>query len=140
MSDNRLFLSQQLLDHWMSEGRVDVEGEVMITQPEGRRFALTTAVLFKAEVSGSADRHDLVGRVKDLEQLAALGAEHYADSVILGDNAYQVVEGFAGRLLREPEEEEIVTGGSLACAARAALGERPGSGEIDQLARFLRGR
>ncbi len=139
MRENRLFLPQQLLDHWLSEGRVEVEGEVMITKPEGQRFTLTTAVLFKSEVTGAADAHGLVGRVKDLEQIAALGAEHYADSVILGDNAYQVVEGFAGTLVRD-EDEGIATGTSLAGAARAALGERTGSGEIDLLARFLKSR
>ncbi len=136
MRDNRLFVPQHMLDQWLSEERVEVEGEVMITKPEGQRFTLTTAVLFKDEVTGSPDAHDLLGRVKDLEQLAELGAEHYADSVILGDNAYQVVEGFAGTLIREPEEEGVAIGSSLAGAARAALGEG-GTGEIDLLARFL---
>jgi len=138
MRENRLFVPQQMLDHWLSEGRVDVDGETMITKPEGQRFTLTTAVLFKAEVTGAADAHSLVGRVKDLEQLAEIGAEHYADSVILGDNAYQVVEGFAGTLIRE--EEDVAVGTSLAGAAQAALGERSGSGEIDLLARFLKSR
>lgn len=137
MRENRLFLPQQLLDHWLSEARVEVEGEVMITKPEEQRFSLTTAVLFKAEVTGAPDAHDIVGKVKDLEQIAAIGGEHYADSVILGENAYQVVEGFAGTLIRD--EDDMATGSSLAGAARAALGERS-SGEIDLLARFLKRR
>lgn len=138
MRDNRLFVAQTLLDQWLSESRVEVEGEVMVTKPEGQRFVLTTAVLFTAEVTGAPDPHGLIGRVKDVSKIAELGAEHYADSVILGDNAYQVVEGFAGTLVRP--EEEIATGTTLAGAARAALGERGGSGEIDLLARFLKGR
>jgi hypothetical protein len=137
MRENRLFVPQQMLDLWLSEERVDVEGEVMITKPEGQRFTLTTAVLFKAEVTGAEDEHELVGRVKDLGQLTELGAEHYADSVILKDNAYQVVEGFAGSPIIE---DQVATGHSLATAARAALGERAGSGEIDLLARFLKSR
>lgn len=139
MRDNRLFVPQQMLDHWLSEGRIDVDGETMVTKPEGQRFQLTTAVLFKSEVTGSDDAHALLGKVKDLEQLAQIGAEHYADSVILGENAYQVVEGFAGTLLRDADDD-IVTGTSLAGAAQAALGERSGSGEIDLLARFLKSR
>lgn len=139
MRENRLFVPQHLLDQWLSEDRVDVNGEVMITKPEGQRFALATAVLFKLEVTGTPDAHGLLGTVKDLTQIVELGAEHYADSVILGDNAYQVVEGFAGTPLRAPEDE-IATGTSLAGAARAALGERGGSGEIDLLARFLKSR
>lgn len=137
MRENRLFVPQQMLDQWLSEDRVDVEGETMVTKPEGQRLELTTAVLFKAEVTGSADAHALLGKVLDLEQLAQIGAEHYADSVILGDNAYQVLEGFAGTPLRD-ESDDIAIGTSLAGAARAALGERTGSGEIDLLARFLK--
>lgn len=139
MRENRLFVPQQMLDHWLSEERVEVEGETMVVKPEGQRFTLTTAVLFKAEVTGSPDANALLGKVKDLEQLARIGAEHYADSVIFGDNAYQVVEGFAGTPIRV-EAEDVATGTSLAGAARAALGERSGSGEIDLLARFLKSR
>ncbi|MCZ7677313.1 MAG: hypothetical protein M5U28_00440 [Sandaracinaceae bacterium] len=127
MRENRLFVPQQMLDHWLSEERVEVEGETMVVKPEGQRFTLTTAVLFKAEVTGSPDANGLLGKVKDLEQLAQIGAEHYADSVIFGDNAYQVVEGFAGTPIRD-EAEDVAIGTSLAGAARAALGERSGSG------------
>ena len=139
MRQNRLFVPQHLLDEWLSQDRVSVDGEVLVTQPEGRRFSLTTAVLFQEEVTGEPDAHSLVGRVKDLEQLAELGAEHYADSVLLGDNAYQVVEGFAGTPLPD-EAEADVTGHSLTAAAQAATGERGSSGEIDLLARFLQSR
>jgi hypothetical protein len=139
MRENRLFVPQHLLDQWLSEDRVEVEGETLVTKPEGQRFVLTTAVLFQVEVTGSPDPHALLGRVKDLAQLAELGAEHYADSVILGDNAYQVVEGFAGTPIRD-EDEMAATGSTLAGAARAALGERGGSGEVDALARFLQRR
>ena len=40
-----------------------------------------------------SDPHDLVGRIKSLEQVTAMEGEHCADSVIIGDNAYEVVEG-----------------------------------------------
>ncbi|RZO62189.1 MAG: hypothetical protein EVA89_09740 [Sandaracinaceae bacterium] len=138
MRANRLFVPQAMLDLWLSEERVEVEGEVMITRPEGQRLELTTAVLFKEEVTGTPDAHDILGKVKDLEQLAEIGAEHYADSVILGDNAYQVVEGFAGTPV--VEDDDAVIGDSMSAAARALTGERAGSGEIDLLARFLQSR
>lgn len=133
---NRLFVPQAMLDLWLSEDRVDVDGEVMITRPENQRFALTTAVLLKEEVTGTPDVHGLIGKVQDLEQLAAMGAEHYADSVVLGDNAYHCVEGFAGTPL--PNEEAVIIGSSLDAATRAAIGEKTNSGELDLLARFLR--
>lgn len=129
-----------MLDQWLSEERVDVEGDVMITRPEGQRFSLTTAVLFKEEVTGEPDAHGLVGRVKDLEQIAAMGAEHYADSVLLGENAYQVVEGFAGTPLETEHTEDMATGHSLSAAARAATGDSKDTGEVDLLARFLQSR
>lgn len=140
MPRNRLFVPQVMLDVWLTEERIEVEGDVMVTQPEGHRFVLTTAVLFKTEVTGTPDPHGLIGKVKDVEQLVAIGAEHYADSVILGESAYQVVEGFAGKPIDPVIGEPMVTGSSLNSAARAALGERAGSGELDLLARFLQNR
>jgi len=122
-----------MLDLWLSDDRVQVEGEEMITQPEGQRFALTTAVYVKEEVSGGPDVHGLVGKVKDLEQLTEMGAEHYADSILLDENAYMCIEGFAGT----PVEAPVLTGSSLSSAAAAAVGERTSSGELDLLARFL---
>ena len=40
-----------------------------------------------------------VGTVKDMDTLAQLGADHMMSSVIYGDTAYEVVNGFLG----EPE-------------------------------------
>lgn len=62
-----------------------------------RRFAIKSAVRFM-KVSGgdSDDPHDLIGKVKDEEELVAMGAEQYMTSVILGDTAYDVQVGFVG--------------------------------------------
>jgi hypothetical protein len=119
MRGNRIFVPQHVLDRWLAEGRVDVQGDELITQPERRRFSLTTAVRFTAEVTGSEDTHQLVGRVKDVAQLAELGAEHYATSVILGDNAYEVVEGFTGAPARG--DTALPSDGPLPPGGRDAL-------------------
>ena len=55
---------------------------------------LTAALHFKGEVAGGPDENKLVGKVKSLEAVAGLSGEHCADSVVLGDNAYDVEEGF----------------------------------------------
>ena len=110
MPVNRLFVSQLQLDVWLSEGRITVDAETMVTVPEEQAFQLVTAVLFTSEVTGEPDAAALVGRVKDLEQLAEMGAEHYADSVILGDNAYEVVEGFAGTPLGDTRADASSSG------------------------------
>lgn len=138
MSVHRVFLPQEALDIWLSEDRVEVEGDIMTLKPERQRFKLKTALRFLEELAGGGDEADLVGKVKDLDQLTELGGEHQADSVILGDNAYQVVEGFVGEPLYE--DEPAGTGMSLEEAAQAALGdsgEKKSSGEIDLLARFF---
>jgi hypothetical protein len=99
MAENRVFLPQQALDQWLEKGRVSLVDDELTITPAGRRFRLSSAVRFTAEVGGDGDPHGLVGKVKSLEQIAVLQGEHCADSVILGDHAYQVVEGFLGEPL-----------------------------------------
>lgn len=135
MGVNRVFLPQEALDVWLTEERVEVEHETMTLKPEGQRFRLKTALRFMTEVAGGGDALELVGKVKDLGQVEELGGEHYADSVVLDDNAYEVVEGFVGEPLFD--EADMATGSSLASATRAAVGEESNTGEIDLLARFF---
>lgn len=99
MSENRVFFPQQVLDEWLEQGRVMLVDDELTLGPAARRFRLTTALHFVAEVADTPDAHDLIGKVKTKEQVQALSGEHYADSVVLGDNAYQVIEGFVGELL-----------------------------------------
>lgn len=96
MASCRLFLSQQALDTWVSDGRAVIDGEELLDKKSGTRFRLITGVLFLSEVSGNPDGSSLVGKVKDIEQLEGLKAEHLHDSVVLGENAYLVQEGFVG--------------------------------------------
>src|SRR5687768_6231118 len=96
MGKNRLFVSQATLDSWLGESRVSVDGDVMTLLPEKHKFTLATAVLFKSELTGAGDSHALVGKVKDIEQITALGGDYSSGSVILGDLAYEVIEGLAG--------------------------------------------
>ncbi len=100
MRPARLFLSQSILDRWLSDGTADVSGDTLTIQPDDRRFDLKTAVLFEKEVTESGDPHGLVGKVKDLEQLAELGGDYSAGTVIIGDEAYEVTDGFAGAALQ----------------------------------------
>ena len=99
MSENRLFFPQEALDDWLEQGRVQLVGDELTTTPEGRRLRLESALRFMAEVGAGSDPHGLVGKVKTLEQVQALDGEHVSDSVIIGDCAYQVVEGFLAELL-----------------------------------------
>lgn len=98
MGANRVFFPQPALDAWLEEGRAHLVGDRVVLA--GRHgLDLESAVRFLAEVAEGSDPHDLVGKVKTLEEVVALGGEHQADSVLLGDNAYEVVEGFLAQVV-----------------------------------------
>lgn len=91
----RLFVSQQQMDRWTSEGKVRLDDDVMLVPAMNRSFRLTGAVYFTQLIDGD-DEKQLIGRVKSTEQLGELKAEHYGASVILGETGYECIEGFVG--------------------------------------------
>lgn len=134
-----MFVSQATLDQWLGDDAVDVDGDVMAIKRLGHRFQLNTAFHFVSEVAEGGDAGELVGKVKTLDQVVALGGEHCAGSVILGDNAYEVIEGFLGLPIEDPNAPSL-SGSSLAAATRAAAGDgNPPSQELDLLAQFFLG-
>jgi hypothetical protein len=92
----RLFISQERLDAWNEDNRIHVSGDTMTLVEDGRSFTISPAVRFLRVAGGDPDPHDLVGKVRGEEELAAVGAEHYMESVLLGDVAYDVQCGFLG--------------------------------------------
>lgn len=92
----RVFFPQTALDEWVSEDRVELKGEELTLKREGRRYRIIEAVRILREVTGSDDPHELLGRVKTRAFLVELGAELLEGSMILGDNAYDVAQGFIG--------------------------------------------
>jgi hypothetical protein len=89
----RLFVSQELLDQWAVEGKIELSGSQLKILSEDRTFALTPGVRFLKLAAGE-DRPALLGKVKSEEQLAQLGGELYMSSVLLGEDAYDVQGGF----------------------------------------------
>jgi len=128
MSPHRLFIPQEALDLWLSEGRAAIDGEHLTLTEGGQRFHLQTGVRFRSEVAGGGDAHDLVGRVKDLAQIQALGGDYSAGSVVLDPDAYEVVEGFVGTPIEGAQRvaDPGATGGGddVALLARMFLGSR----------------
>ena len=88
-----LFVPQSVLDRWSEQGKVQVDGHVLTILGEGKAFALTSAVRFMKMEAGD-DVSNLLQKVKTTDALKQMGAEHYMESVILGDSAYQVQQGF----------------------------------------------
>lgn len=92
----RAFFPQEALDIWMADDHVDLSTEELTLKPEGRRFRVVEAVLVLRELTGAPDPNELVGKVKSRAYLAEFSAEVMEGSMIIGDNAYDVVQGFVG--------------------------------------------
>jgi len=149
MADH-LFVPQSVLDRWSEQGRIQVEGNVLVILGEQKSFALTSAVRFMKMEAGE-DRAGLLAKVKTTDALKQMGAEHYMDSVILGESAYQVQQGFladANALRRAavasqppapkapvPPAPKAVAGANPAPATSKEGEEK--AGEQDMLAQFL---
>ena len=88
-----LFVPQSVLDKWSEQGRIQVDGNVLTILGENKNFALTSAVRFIKMEAGD-DTVGLLQKVKTTDALKQMGAEHYMESVILGESAYQVQQGF----------------------------------------------
>src|SRR5438128_7487905 len=88
-----LFVPQNVLDKWSDKGRVELKGHVLTLLREKKSFQLTSAVRFVKMEAGD-DTGGLLQKVKTTDALKQMGAEHYMESVILGESAYQVQQGF----------------------------------------------
>jgi hypothetical protein len=93
---NRIFFPQACLDQWGIEGKIELTPTELVVLDEGRRYQITEVVRVVAEVTGANDPHRLVGTVKAMADLEKIGGEIFENSMIIGDNAYDVVPGWAG--------------------------------------------
>jgi hypothetical protein len=148
-----LFVPQSVLDKWSEQGRIQVDGNVLTILGEGKDFTLTTAVRFMKMEAGD-DTAGLLQKVKTTDALKQMGAEHYMESVILGEVAYQVQQGFladANALRRaaaasQPPPPRAAPAAApkpapaavpMTAAQAAAKAEEKKTGEQDMLAQFL---
>jgi hypothetical protein len=142
MGKNRVFFPQMALDLWLGEGKVDLSSDELTILAEARRYRILEAARILREVTGLPDTHELVGKVKTRGFLSELGAELLETSMILGDNAYDVVPGFLGAPIGSFEEH---LAGPARAEARKSLRDldpqrlppAPPASDEDLLARFL---
>ncbi|MDP2273173.1 MAG: hypothetical protein Q8N23_19380 [Archangium sp.] len=119
----KLFLPHKTLEDWMVSEKADLQdGKLFVTEGKAS-FPVAAGVHFAKLVSGE-DTQGLLGRVKTSAQLSALNAEHFQDSCIVGEAAYEVVEGY-------------VTEVAAAATARSDPKKKTGSPEADLLAAFI---
>lgn len=116
----RLFLPQAQLEEWALEEKADVKDSRLVVAGEPGQYPVVPAVHFLQLVSGE-DTHKLVGKVKTEPFLQELGAEVLADSVLIGDTAYEVASGYVAEV--DPQGHPPA--------------ERKSSSETDLLAAFL---
>jgi hypothetical protein len=139
MGNNRVFFPQAALDQWISDGKVDLAGDELTIKPEARRYRILEAARIMREVTGLPDGNELVGKVKTRQYLNGLGADLLENSMVLGDNAYDVIPGFVGAPVGSFEEHLAGPGRADARGgAGATRGAAPASDE-DLLAKFLLG-
>ncbi len=148
MPADYLFVPQSVLDKWSEQGRIQVDGNVLTILGENKNFALTSAVRFIKMEAGD-DTAGLLQKVKTTDALKQMGAEHYMESVILGESAYQVQQGFladANALRRAaaasqppaPKAAPAAAPKPAASANPASPAQKPAEGaEPDLLAQFL---
>ena len=96
MLKNRLFIPQEVLDGWLAEGKAEMQGQDLCIQSEQRLYRLAEGVRVLREVTGEADANELVGKCKTRAFLKELGADVVETSMVLDNNAYDVVQGFLG--------------------------------------------
>ncbi|PZR13876.1 MAG: hypothetical protein DI536_11125 [Archangium gephyra] len=119
----KLFLPQKTLEEWALDDKADLQDGKLLVKDGNTTHTVSSAVHFQKLVSGE-DSNGLLGRVKTTAQLTSLNAEHFADSCIIGEAAYEVVEGFV--------TEVIVT-----APPRADPKKKAASPEADLLAAFI---
>lgn len=135
---NRVFFPQACLDQWGIEGKIELTEAALVILAEGRRFDITEVVRVVVEVTGAPDPHGIVGKVRSKAELESMGAEILENSMIIGDNAYDVVPGWAGAPLT-PFEDHLLSPERMAARnGRTDIGAGPQSDE-ELLARFAGG-
>jgi len=135
---NRVFFPQLLVDQWGIEGKIDFTATELIVIAEGRRYKISEAVRIVAEVSGANDEQKLVGKVKPNGVLNELGAEIFENSMILGENAYDVVPGWMGTATSTFAEHLLSPERMKARGGRTDVGAGPQNDE-EMLTRFFDG-
>ena len=78
----------------MDKAGVSVDNDNISLPDFPAPFKLKSAVYFTKMVAGEDDTHELVGKTAETAMLEKKGYEHYQNSVLVGECAYEVKEGF----------------------------------------------
>jgi hypothetical protein len=135
MGENRLFWPQEMMDEWIIDEKASIDDNLLTIIDENMKYQLSQAVHFIADVGDGGDQHSMLGKVKELDTLTDMGCEHYMDSVLIEDSAYQVVQGFTGVPVLDTLQETSSQTGPITRSNADITGDD--SDDRDLLARFL---
>lgn len=109
----RVFMSQHCIDRWHATGGIAITGDLLRFHavPQASLF-INPAVYFVRIDGGEADPYDILGAVKSSQELDQMGAEHWENSVVLGDYAYTVNPGFIASPVGPDGSPVMIDGGS----------------------------
>ena len=136
-----IFLPQSDIEACLALPNTTFDQGVLTVPSRGTSLRLTPAVRITTVVGGE-DTRRWVGEVFPLSQLDTEGAEHYHDSLIIDDTAYECEEGFIGYALeRDPSGPASDEGRSEAVIQRKTTAEAKkdpqSNSDADLLADFL---
>ncbi len=134
---NRVFFPQTAFDQWLVEGAIDLKGNELTILAEGRRYRIAEGVRVLREVTGTTDANDIVGRVKSKVFFEELGAEILEGSMIIGDNAYDIIQGWLGAPATTFQEHQSSDAWKRARQSNHDFPAEEPKTDEDLLARFL---
>lgn len=137
MGVNRVFWPQTLLDQWIVDEKIVLENDTLVIREKNQAYKVFQAVFFETDVGDGSDTLGLIGRVKEVVALDEMGAEHYMDSVLIGDAAYQVVPGFIGTPVELIIQGSKVPPIDISGAIATHTGDNDEDTDRELLARFL---
>lgn len=124
----KLFFSQSMLDSMIDAGKIRVEQNILtMLAGSNPTFKLVPAYRLVKTVENVPDPAGLAGHFRTEQELKAMQAEVYMDSVIYQDVAYQADPGYIA--------EQIVPGQPANENPEEKAGDAPS--EPDQLSKYI---
>ena len=103
---NKVFIPQNIIDNWLNENRIEIKDDRLIFSDKKFVYKIEPAYYFIKETSGNTDRYKLIGKVKSKREIEKMKGEIFLDSVTIGDNCYEVIEGYLSIAIVEKIEDE----------------------------------
>ncbi len=101
-----IFLKYSLLEELESTNKGNVSAEQILTLINKKKYKLEEAVIFKEKLDGVSNKN-LVGTIITISEVETLGYDLYMDTVIVGESAYRVEEGFKGTLIDDSSISKV---------------------------------